>query len=174
MRLIRVAIAALICVALYPSLAAAQDEAFKKGMQARGDKNWPEAARQLRLAIQENGQESSRKVRSNIVASVFGGGGVEYLPHYFLGDVLYSQKDCAGAVTEWSTSIDQKVVQSKTEFLQAIQRGYKDCGSKGVLLPGDFENQQKASRQVYEDARALAKKITDLGAAHRDQWLPLA
>lgn len=174
MRLIRVAIAILICVALYPSLAAAQDEAFKKGMQARGDKNWSEAVRQMRLAIQENGQESSRKVRSSLVSSVFGGGGVEYLPHYFLGEALHNQQDCAGAVTEWAISIDQKVVQSKTDFLQVIQRGYKECAAKGVLLPGDFDTLWKSTRQVYMEANALAKKITDLGAAHRDQWMPLA
>ena len=174
MRLIRVAIAALMCVALYPSLAAAQDEAFKKGMQARGDKNWSEAARQMRLAIQENGQESSRKIRSSFVAGVFGGGGVEYLPHYFLGEALHNQQDCAGAVTEWAISMDQKVVQSKTDFLQVIQRGYKECAAKGVLLPGDFDTLWKSTRQVYMDANAMAKKITDLGAAHRDQWIPLA
>jgi len=174
MRLIRVAIAALICVALYPSLAAAQDEAFKKGMQARGDKNWSEAARQMRQAIQENAQESSRKVRSSFVSSVFGGGGVEYLPHYFLGEALHNQQDCAGAVTEWAISMDQKVVQSKTDFLQVIQRGYKECAAKGVLLPGDFDTLWKSTRQIYMDANALAKKITDLGAAHRDQWIPLA
>jgi hypothetical protein len=174
MRLTRLALAACVCVSLYPSLALAQDEAFKKGMQARGDKNWAEVARQMRSAIQGDGQESTRKVRSNIVASVFGGGGVEYLPHYFLGEALKNQQDCAGAVTEWATSLDQKVVQSKADFVLTIQRGFKECQAKGVLLPEQFDAMWKTSRQAYIDAAALAKRVTDLGASHRDQWLPLA
>jgi hypothetical protein len=173
MRLTGVALAALLCVGLYPSLASAQDEAFKKGVQARGDKNWTEVARQLRSAIVSDGQESSRKVRGGI-AGVFGGGGVEYLPHYFLGEALKNQGDCSGAVTEWATSLDQKVVQSKADFVAVIRKGFQECGAKGVLLPGDFEAQLKVSRQAYIDANAFAKKITDLGASHRDQWLPLA
>jgi len=173
MRLTRLAMAACVCVCLYPSLALAQDEAFKKGMQARGDKNWAEVARQMRSAIQGDPQESTRKVRSNIVA-IFGGGGVEYLPHYFLGEALNNQQDCAGAVTAWGTSLDQKVVQSKADFVQTIQRGFKECAARGVLLPGDFDTQLKTSRQAYIDASAQAKKVIDLGASHRDQWQALA
>jgi len=92
----------LMCLILCPALASAQDEAFKRGIQARGDKKWAEAERQMRSAIQSNGQESNRKVRLNIVASVFGAGSIEYLPHYFLGEALYNQKDCAGAVAAWA------------------------------------------------------------------------
>jgi hypothetical protein len=173
MRLVKVVLAALLCIGLYPSLASAQDEAFKKGVQARGDKNWTEAARQLRSAIVSDGQESTRKVRGGIVG-VFGGGGVEYLPHYFLGEALKNQGDCSGAVTEWATSLDQKVVQSKAEFVALIRKGFQECGAKGVLVPGDFEAQLKVSRQAYIDANAYAKKIIDLGTSHRDQWLPLS
>lgn len=172
-RLVRGVMTTLMCLILCPALASAQDEAFKRGIQARGDKKWAEAERQMRSAIQSNGQESNRKVRLNIVASVFGAGSIEYLPHYFLGEALYNQKDCAGAVAAWAASLDQRVVQGVGEFKQGIDRGFKDCGGRGVLLPAEFDSQLKSSRQAYVDANALAKKITDLGAAHRDQWSSL-
>jgi hypothetical protein len=172
-RMERLTIVAFLCAALCPALVSAQDDSFKKGLQARGDKDWAEMARQMRAAIQMEPQESSRKIRSGL-AGVFGGGGVEYLPHYYLGEALKNQQDCAGAVGAWATSLDQKVVQSKTDLFQTIQKGFKECAARGVLLPGEFDTQLKVSRQAYIDASALAKKVIDLGAGHREQWLPLA
>ena len=64
MPLTRLLVIVVFALCAYPSLAHAQDDAFKKGMQARGDKNWAEVARQMRSAIQGDAQESSRKVRS--------------------------------------------------------------------------------------------------------------
>jgi hypothetical protein len=173
MRLIRVALAALVCVALSPSRASAQDDAFKNGFKARDSKNWPEVARQMRLAIQADPMESMRKVKMG----GFVGIGVkesEYLPHFFLGEALLNQNDWPGAVTAWSTSLDQHAVQNKVEYRQIIERGFKECAAKGVLLPNEFEAQQKATLKAYSDATAVAKHVTDLGAAHRDQWSPLA
>jgi hypothetical protein len=174
MRLNRIALAALVCVALFPSMASAQDDAFKRGLKAKDDKNWAEAARQMRLAIQSDPMESMRKVKTNAVLGVFGAKESEYLPRFFLGEALLNQKDCVGAVTEWSTSLDQHAVQSKADYRLIIERGFKECAAKGVLLPAEFEAQWKVSRQAYIDANAMAKRITDLGGTHRDQWLPLA
>ena len=171
-RSMRVALAALMCVALCPVLASAQDEAFKQGLQARGDKKWADAARAMRVAIQKDPQESSRKVRSGIGALI--GQGTEYLPHYFLGEALKNLGDCPGAVSAWSASETQKVVQSKPEYVAILQRGYRECASKGVLLAPEYNVQLTASQKVYEEASALAKRVTELGASHRDQWLPLA
>jgi tetratricopeptide (TPR) repeat protein len=173
MRLNRIAFAALVCVALYPSRASAQDDAFKNGLKAKDNKNWAETARQMRLAIQADPMESLRKVKSGGLLGV-GTKETEYLPHFFLGEALLGQNDCAGAVTEWSTSLDQRVIQSKPDYRQILDRGFKDCAAKGVLLPPEFEAQAKASRQAYSDANAMAKRVTDLGGTHRDQWLPLA
>ena len=91
MRLNLIALAALVCVALYPSLASAQDDAFKKGLKAKDDKNWAEAARQLRLAIQADPMESMRKVKTNAVLGVFGAKESEYLPRFVLGEALLNQ-----------------------------------------------------------------------------------
>jgi hypothetical protein len=173
-RLTRIALAALVCVALYPSRASAQDDAFKKGLKAKDDKNWAEAARQMRLAIQADPMESMRKVKIGAVLGVFGAKESEYLPRFFLGEALLNQNDCVGAVTEWSASLDQHAVQSKVDYRQIIERGFKDCAAKGVLLAAEFDAQWKASRNAYIDANAMAKRVIDLGATHRDQWLPLA
>jgi predicted nucleic acid-binding Zn-ribbon protein len=168
----RVALAALVCVMLPPGLASAQDDSFKQGLQARGDRKWPDTARAMRAAIQKDSQESTRKVRSGIGALI--GQGTEYLPFYFLGEALKNQGDCAGAVSAWAASESQKVVQTKEEYWANLQRGYRECAAKGVLLPSEYNAQLSASQKAYEEASALARRITDLGAAHRDQWLPLA
>jgi len=174
MRLIRIALGVLICVAVYPSVAAAQDEAFKKGMQARNDKNWAEMAKQMRTAIDSNATESTRKVKpSGGITGVFREG-VEYLPYYFLGEALKNQGDCGGAVNAWLNSEQQKVVQTKTEYRQAMLNGYQECAQKGVLLRADFENQMNASRQVYESAAGVAKRVNDLKESHKDLWPPFA
>jgi hypothetical protein len=118
--------------------------------------------------------ESMRKVKVSAVLGVFGAKESEYLPRFFLGEALLNQKDCVGAVTEWSASLDQHAVQNKGDYRLVIERGFKECASKGVLLPAEFDSQWKVSRQAYIDANAMAKRIIDLGTTHREQWLPLA
>src|SRR4029453_8290842 len=128
MRLIRIAFVALVCVALYPSLASAQDDAFKKGLQARGEKNWSEVERQMRIALQSDDVDSPRKVKSNVFASVFGAQGSEYLPHFFRGEALQKQGQGGPAVNEWLKSEQQKAVLSaKPEYRDTIRNGYQEC-----------------------------------------------
>ena len=73
---------ALVCVCAVPALAAAQDDAFKQGLQARGDKKWADVVRHMQNALKADSQESTRKVRSGFL----GVQGMEYLPHFFLGE----------------------------------------------------------------------------------------
>ena len=173
MRLVRIALAALVCVALYPSLASAQDEAFKKGLQARGAKNWNEMARQMRSALQASSTESTTK---KVKTSGFLGFGkeTEYLPHFFLGEALKSGGDCAGAVSEWLISEQQKAVQSKPEYYDAMLNGLRECAAKGVLLRADFDEKNAATRQVYDNAAAIANRITDRAKSYRELWPPFA
>jgi hypothetical protein len=174
MRLIRIALAALICVAVYPSIASAQDEAFKKGLQARGEKKWAEVERQMREALQSDDVDSPRKVKSNVFASVFGAQGSEYLPHFFLGEALHKQGQCGAAVSEWLKSEQQKAVLSaKPEYRETMQKGYQECAAKGILVR-DFDAQLNASRQAYESASVIAKRVNDLKESHKDLWQPFA
>jgi tetratricopeptide (TPR) repeat protein len=175
MRLTCIALAALIGVTVYPSVASAQDEAFKKGLQARGEKKWSEVERQMRDALLSDGVDSPRKVKSNLFASVLGAQGSEYLPHFFLGEALWNQQQCGPAVDQWLISEQQKaVLSSKPEYRQTMQKGYAECAARGVLLRGDFDTQMASSRQLYVDASAIAKRIGDLKESHKDQWQPFA
>jgi hypothetical protein len=167
-RMFRVSVAVALCVCAYPSLALAQDDAFKQGLQARGDKKWQDVVRHMRTAIQADPKESTRKIRSGFL----GVQGTEYLPHYFLGEASLNLGDCATAVTEWSTSEQQNAVRSRADLVVLMQKGYQTCASKGVLLPADFIPLLNSTRQVYVDASALAKRVVDLGNGHREAWRP--
>ena len=157
----------LVCVYLMPSLAAAQDDAFKQGLQARGDKKWADVVRHMQNALKADAQESTRKVGSRL-----GVGGTEYLPHFFLGEAYYNQQDCGGAVTEWSISEQQGAIKIKPEFVSTIKAGSQACASKGVLLAADYNPLYQSTSKVYTDAAALSKRISDIGTTNRDVWRP--
>ena len=160
-------ILALVFLCALPSFAAAQDDAFKQGLSARGDKKWADVVRHMQNAVKADAQESTRKVGSRL-----GVGGTEYLPHFFLGEAYYNQQDCGGAVTEWSISEQQGAVKTKSEFLGAIRAGYQTCAAKGVLLAADYNPLYQATSKVYADAAALSKRISDIGTTNREVWRP--
>jgi hypothetical protein len=157
----------LVCVCAMPSLAAAQDDAFKQGLQARSDKKWADVVRHMQNALKADAQESTRKVGSRL-----GVGGTEYLPHFFLGEAYYNQQDCGGAVSEWSISEQQGAIKIKPEFLGTIKSGSQACAAKGVLLAADYNPLYQSTSKVYADATALGKRISDIGTANRDVWRP--
>jgi hypothetical protein len=149
-----------------PSLAAAQDEAFKRGLEARGDKKWVDVIRHMQNAVKSDGQESTRKVRTGF----FGVQGTEYLPHYFLGEAFLNLQDCGAAVTEWLISEQHGAIKSKPEFVGIMRKGLQACAQKGVLLANDYAPLYQSTRQAYMDASALAKRVSDFGSANRDLW----
>jgi tetratricopeptide (TPR) repeat protein len=142
------------------------DEAFRRGLDARGDKQWPEVVKQMRAAIQSNPDESTRKVGSRL--GVFGG--TDYMPYFLLGEALFELQDCAGAVEAWSVSEQQGVIRSNREFLTKLQSGLKSCAARGVLLRAEFNQQQQTTRQAYEEARALAQRVLNTGNANKPLW----
>src|SRR5262245_59979425 len=160
-------ILALVCIATVPSLAVAQDkdDAFRRGVSARGDKKWADVVRYMQTALKDDSQESTRKVGARV-----GLGGMEYLPHFFLGEAYYNQQDCGSAVNEWSISEQQGVIKSKPDLLSIMRTGYQACAAKGVLLAADYNPLYQSTRQIYTDAAALGKRVSDLGATHRDAW----
>ena len=164
-RIVRMLLAVMGVCAI-PSLAIAQDEAFKQGLEARGDKKWADVVRHMQNAVRSDGQESTRKVRSGFL----GVQGMEYLPHYFLGEAYFNLQDCGGAITEWSVSEQQSALKIKPEFVAVVRKGYQECAKRGVLLPADYNPMYLSTRQAYMDASALAKRVSDLGTANRDVW----
>jgi hypothetical protein len=149
-----------------PSLAAAQDEAFKQGLQARGDKKWADVVRHMQNAVKADDKESTRKVRSGFI----GLQGMEYLPHYFLGEGFFNQGDCAGAVTEWSISEQHGAIKSRPEFVAVLRKNLQTCVAKGVLLAPEFAALHQSTLRAYTDATTLAKKVSDMGTTHKDVW----
>jgi hypothetical protein len=146
----------------------AQDDAFKQGLQARGDRKWADVVRHMQNAVKADAQESRRRVRSGFL----GVQGMEYLPHYFMGEAYFNLQDCGGAVTEWSISEQHGAVPVRPEFLGLMRTGFKVCASKGVLLPAEYNPLYNSARQAYMEATALGKRISDLGATHREAWRP--
>ena len=155
-----------LALCAWPLSAAAQDEAFKQGMQARGDRKWPDVVRHMQDAVKSDPQESIRKVRSGFL----GVNGQEYLPHFYLGEAYFNLQDCGSAVSELSISEQQPAIKSRAD-LQGLMRKYlQACAAKGVLLASDYAPLYQSSLRVYTDATAFAKKVTELGNTHKDVW----
>ena len=102
----------VFAVCAWPLSAAAQDDAFKRGMEARGDKKWADVIRHMQNAVKADPQESSRKVLSGFL----GVNGQEYLPHFFLGEAYFNLQDCGAAVTELSISEQQSGIKSRPDL----------------------------------------------------------
>lgn len=149
--------------------AQAEDEPFRRGLNARGDRKWQEAAQAMRQAIQINRTESTRRIQGGLRFNPFGRA-TEYLPHYFLGEALKNLNDCAGAVTAWEVSEDQKVVFGLQDYAGEIRKGLKECASKGVLLRVDYNQQIAATNQIYDEAYATFQRLEKARETHQDLW----
>jgi hypothetical protein len=148
--------------------AQAQDEAFRNGLRARGDKRWAEVVVQMRSAIQADGTESSRKIRLGFL----GLSSMEYLPHFFLGEAFFYLGDCAGAVNEWAESQRQGAVAARRDDVALIQGWYAECGRKGVSLPGEFEPLVERAEGAIKEASAAGQEVVDRAQTNVDLWKP--
>jgi hypothetical protein len=148
--------------------AQAEDEPFRRGLAARGDKRWPQVVEAMRQAISINRMESTRKVQGRAI--LFFGSGTEYLPYYFLGEALKNLGDCAGAITAWETSEEQKTVLSVPEFSGGLRAGYKECTGKGVLPREEYRQQIASADQVYNDALGMATRLDRVRGTSPDLW----
>ena len=157
----------LAFLVLLTATASAQDDAFRRGIDAREDERWQVVVTQMREAIRLRPQESTTRVRTGFVIL---GGGTEYLPHFFLGEALYKTGDCVGAVNEWFQSEQQNAVRSRPEFVKIIQNGYLECEKKGVLPPTKLEPALIRVSQQISEVNALATEITNRANANLDIW----
>ena len=154
---------------LLTTTANAQDDAFRRGIDARDDRQWPVVVTQMREAIRVRPQESTTRVRSGF-ARVLLSGGIEYLPHYFLGEALFNTGDCAGAVNAWSQSEQQAAIRSRPDFVKSLQNGYVECEKKGVLPPAKLEPALARVSQQISEVNALAAEITSRAQANLEVW----
>lgn len=97
-------------------------ENYREAIRAIDFKNWNEAARRLRSAIDKKSQEGG-------MILIYGVRNETYLPHYFLGVALYNQGQCSEAMVEWDKSLDQGAIHKSRE-LKKLQ-GYRvSCAGK--------------------------------------------
>ena len=143
-----------------------QDEAFKDGLDARGSKKWRQAADHMREAIKADPTESARKVGKN----VFGRGGMEYLPYYFLGEALFNLGDCAGAIEAWGSSEQQGAINARAESVAFLQKGYAQCEGQGVLGPARYNVLVAKTRQQVTEVTALGNTVFATARDHNDLW----
>ena len=158
----------IVCVLAWPAIAAAQDDAFRRGLDARGDRDWTVAANQMRAAIANDAKESAQRK----VGGFLGLGSMEYLPYYFLGEALLSLGDCVGAVEAWSNSEQQGAVKARREFVANIAAGYKKCAAGGVLLPPEYNALLASTRQALTEATTLAERVSKRGQENIEAWRP--
>jgi hypothetical protein len=167
------ALAVLAIAALFMSVSAAlaQDDAFRRGLDAREKRQWQAVVSSMREAIKQRPRESTERVRSGIGA-VFGAGGTEYLPYYFLGEAYYRYPtpDCTNAVNAWAESERQGALKSRPDFLKVVQDGYADCDKRGVLPPSKLDPALTRTLQQYNDVNGLARNISTLAEANLDIW----
>jgi hypothetical protein len=154
---------ALAAVFSFAVPAAAQDDDFRKGMSARADKKWSDAAAAMRSAIAMDPKESTRKVRRRIGGLPVPGSGDEYLPHFFLGEALSNQGDCTGALNAWDESERQGVARKIGTNVRIVVDGFAKCESQGFLPSPKFGEELRAARAAYAAAgEALGALSQDL------------
>ena len=138
---------------VYPPTAMAQDDAYKRGLEALDKKRWAEAADQMQRAIDADRNETARRKFRIGGFGPFGGTEFPYLPHYFLGEALIAQNNCAGAVVAYAESERQAVVDGQR--LVALREQYQTCAAAGVLAPSAYEPLYRRTSGRYADAMAL-------------------
>jgi Novel STAND NTPase 1 len=97
-------------------------DTFRKAMEAKDRRRWPQARDLLQQAIQQNGTESTERINT----SGFGGY-TEYLPKYQLGIVFKNLGDCASAVKAWADSEKDGAVQRLPDSYKSLQRERDNC-----------------------------------------------
>jgi hypothetical protein len=161
-----------ICLVLFGLASAvhAQDAEFRAGIDAREAKRWGDVVTQMSLAIKAKPEEENRRVGSRFGGVL--GRGETYLPHFFLGEALFYQNDCAGALDEWWKSQQQGVINERKDLLDILIKGYAACEARGVLPPVKYDALLVKTRQTYIDVNALAQKVSNLGQANLELWRP--
>jgi hypothetical protein len=148
--------------------ATAQEDQFRRGVDALGNKEWQVAAGLLREAIKLRPNEATTRVGTN---PIFRTGGTEYLPHFFLGEALFGSGDCSGAVNEWASSEAQGIIQkTRPEFLKRLQSGYLECEKKGVLPPTKLEPALTRLSTMIREVTTEYNSIQTVGQANPEIW----
>ncbi len=127
--LFTVATLALIILTYIPILAVGEtlpievSDLFRRGSQAMDHKEWEKAEELIREAS-EQWPECGNQVR---IPGTFT---KRFLPHYFLGLVLYEQGRCPEALAEWEESEVNGCIQKYKKDYGKLQRIRAKCEEK--------------------------------------------
>jgi hypothetical protein len=143
----------------------AQDDAYKRGLGARDDERWSEVVTQMQMAIAVDGRESARRVDRGVFRR-----DTPYLPYYFLGEALFRQDNCAGAMEAWSASQQQGFVLKEENYRRTLERGLDDCSKRGYVPSKEYQVHLAAIQQALSTASATAGRVMNLQKEHRDLW----
>jgi hypothetical protein len=136
---------------------AAAVEPFTSGIAARNDKRWKEAATFFRQAVAADPNESKEKVRGNRRFR----GSIEYLPHFYLGDVLLEDGDCPGALAAWAESERQNVATQLRDQSRRLRSGIERCERTGALAGAKYEAAFEQARAAVREADAAARSFEE-------------
>jgi hypothetical protein len=132
---------------------------FRDGLEARDARKWADVARHMRRAIEIDPKESKERVKRGI-GRFAPGTGTEYLPHYFLGEALFNQGNCAGAMEAWFRSEQLGVIQSLPEWFNPMQVNTASCEQKGLLRSPKFEEVVVRAAQAIAQVSSAADAVT--------------
>jgi hypothetical protein len=152
---------------LLPAGVFAQDEAFKKGVDAYKDKKYAEAVTFLQQAIKEDSKEAPRRVR---VGGFLGVGSEPYLPYFFLGMSLMRQNNRGAAAAVLEESLKQGAISADRGRLQEVRDALQECEKSGVLVGEQYETRLRAARVANEQLSQNAREVADLGSKHPSEW----
>lgn len=142
----------LFALLVWPAaLAADYRDSFKRGVQALDRSNWAEAERLFRQAIAERPQENQR---DNVEIS--GMRFVPYVPHYFLGYMLFKQAKYADALREWEISEKQGAIQTTRQYAD-LRRDRQVAEQKAPPVPSNTGSDTGGGRPAATEE--LTKEI---------------
>ena len=149
----------LMAGSLTSAWAQGKEPPFRDGLEARDARKWAEVVRHMRRAIEIDPKESKERVKRGM-GRLAPGTGTEYLPHYFLGEALLNEGNCAGAMEAWFRSEQQGVIQSLPEWFKPMQLNAASCEQKGLLRSPRFEEAVVRAAQAIAQASSLAEAVT--------------
>ena len=150
----RLAILALLLLALPLAAAEKWVEAYNKGVLAVNSSNYKLGAQELQKAIAEMPTEGvGVRTRSAIIT---------YVPHFWLGIAKFNLGDVDGALREWRISEEQGAI-GKTEYLATMKNWVSRAQEEKRRIA---QKSSSGARKSAADAisRALALQVDALSA----------
>jgi len=163
------------CLVLADSTEADFRRDYSSGLRDYDSGKYASAIKDLEKAIK---QESS--ARDNV--RFYGMSFAPYIPYFFLGQSLFKEGDCDGALTAWRKSIEQGVVSSQEEFAE-LQKNQAECESKSNKPPvalvkavedyfnGKFPEAAGVDPSVFKEVRAQVQALLFRAASNYNLWL---